>query len=1000
MVPYPPKVFVSYAHSTPEHNQRVADLVGTLRAKGLTVAVDSDVKTPQGPEEGWPKWMKRQLKWADWVLIFFDQVYRRRFDGEEEPDKGLGATWEGAIITHKLYRESVRNTQFIPLLGDEASTRLIPDELFGATYYRIPKQSGDLATALAQTVGTQAEAQATGSTQPAAESQAQIAPTRLRRGAERLFGREKELGGLDEAWNDPAKHVLTIVAWGGVGKTALVVEWMARQSAAGWPSFERVFDWSFYSQGTREQGAASADPFIAKALEFFGDKQMAESAASPWDKGARLAQLVAQRRALLVLDGIEPLQYSANMPDAVKGRLKDPALEALLKGLAQQNPGLCLVTTREHVTDLAPFRDTTAPEWDLENLSEEAGAALLHQAGATRAGAAEMKPDDSELLDASREVQGHALTLRLLGTYLAKAHGGDIRKRDRVKFDQADAKTQGGHAFKTMAAYEKWLGEGGEDGQRALAVLRLLGLFDRPADGGCLAALRREPPIPHLTEPLVGLDEEDWNLTVSFLADCGLVSITEFDPLKTENWELKTSLDAHPLIREYFAKQLREKNPEAWRAAHRRLYEHLTGSTEHRPDTLEGLQPLYQAVAHGCQAGLQQEACVQVYRDRILRSTDGPDAFYSTKKLGASGADLGAISCFFEQAWRRISPALSEADQAWLLNEAATRLSALGRLTEALEPMRAGMELATKRSDWENAASGASNLSELELTLGQVPDAVHHAQQSVDFADRTGDASLQMISCVVLGDSLQQAGRRADALARFREAEAIQAERQAEYPLLYSLQGFQYCDLLLGEAERGAWKCGTGFQPVSNHGQDARATLIARCREVEQRAAQVLKWAEVANGVSLLDFALNHLTLGRAALYRAVLTDSKSEQVESLKTARQRLTHAVDGLRRSASQDHIPGGLLSRAWLRYLEGDPDGSGRDLDEAWQIAERGPMRLFMADIHLHRARLFHAVKPYPWQSPKDDLAEARKLIDQCGYHRRDEELADAEQAAKSW
>ena len=56
----------------------------------------------------------------------------------------------------------------------------------------------------------------------------------------------------------------------------------------------------------------------------------------------------------------------------------------------------------------------------------------------------------------------------------------------------------------------------------------------------------------------------------------------------------------------------------------------------------------------------------------------------------------------------------------------------------------------------------------------------------------------------------------------------------------------------------------------------------------------------------------------------------------------------------------------------------------------------MRLFMADVHLHRARLFHAVTPYPWKSVKDDLAAARKLIEECGYHRRDEELADAERA----
>jgi len=53
----------------------------------------------------------------------------------------------------------------------------------------------------------------------------------------------------------------------------------------------------------------------------------------------------------------------------------------------------------------------------------------------------------------------------------------------------------------------------------------------------------------------------------------------------------------------------------------------------------------------------------------------------------------------------------------------------------------------------------------------------------------------------------------------------------------------------------------------------------------------------------------------------------------------------------------------------------------------------MRLHMADIHLYRARLFFREKEYPWESPAADLAAAEKLINDCGYHRRDEELADA-------
>jgi hypothetical protein len=51
---------------------------------------------------------------------------------------------------------------------------------------------------------------------------------------------------------------------------------------------------------------------------------------------------------------------------------------------------------------------------------------------------------------------------------------------------------------------------------------------------------------------------------------------------------------------------------------------------------------------------------------------------------------------------------------------------------------------------------------------------------------------------------------------------------------------------------------------------------------------------------------------------------------------------------------------------------------------------PMPLHQADILLYRARLF---------SDRASLAQARELIDQHGYHRRDEELRDAESALGS-
>ena len=141
---------------------------------------------------------------------------------------------------------------------------------------------------------------------------------------------------------------------------------------------------------------------------------------------------------------------------------------------------------------------------------------------------------------------------------------------------------------------------------------------------------------------------------------------------------------------------------------------------------------------------------------------------------------------------------------------------------------------------------------------------------------------------------------------------------------------------------------------------------------------------------SVRESSFDRLTLSRATLYEAIFTKSEIRYPIS------EIGAALDDLRCSGRKQYLPLGLLTRAWLRSLRGDAAGARADLDEAWDIAERGPMRLHMADIHLHRARLFFRENPYPWESPEADLAAAEKLIKDCGYHRRDRELADAKRA----
>jgi hypothetical protein len=788
-----------------------------------------------------------------------------------------------------------------------------------------------------------------------------LAPSRITKHSPKvLFGRDQWLDALDAAWANPRLNVYTLVSWGGVGKTSLVAHWVSQRMAAkGWPGVERYFDWSFYSQGTGESRQTSSDLFIQEALAFFGDPDPIKG--SPWERGERLAGLLRRHRTLLVLDGIEPLQYPMNDPQA--GRLKDQALEALLQSLAADNPGLCLVTTREHLKNIES--QTTTEEQKLDKLVKEAAIALLRHL--------QIAGTEAELEAAWKDAGGHALTLQLLGRFLADAHGGDIRHFKEVKFEEADLEHQGRSAFKVMIAYERWLQSAGPERQRELALLRLTGLFDRPTSRECLQAMRAEPAIPGLTDTLVKLKDAQWNIALKRLGEVDLLTVTP------------DAIDAHPLIREYFAKQLQDTQPAAFEAAHSRLFEHLCETTPYRPDALDGLQPLYQAVVHGCLAGRHQEARKKVYVDRILRGT-GADRFYSTIKLGAFGADLAAVAAFCEEPWSRVSSNLIEADQAWLLNEAAFRLRALGRLTEALQPMRAGLEMSVSQENWKQAASVANNLSGLDVALGRLTDAVADARQSISHADQSGDAGMRMIMRTAAADALHQSGRRAEAGSLFAEAERMQKEMQPEFDLLYSLQGFQYCDWHLAPAERAAWQAlllgATVPSVVEQLALDGNETI---CDEVERRATAAQMIAVLNHW--LLDIALDHVALARAGLFRAILARAAPQPTLELP----HIDAAVNGLRNSGAMNHLPKGLLTAALYHFVRGDVKSARTTLEQAQEIAERGPMPLYLADIHLHRARLFR---------DRAELATARALIEKHGYGRRKEELEDAEAAASNW
>ncbi len=257
------------------------------------------------------------------------------------------------------------------------------------------------------------------------------------------------------------------------------------------------------------------------------------------------------------------------------------------------------------------------------------------------------------------------------------------------------------------------------------------------------------------------------------------------------------------------------------------------------------------------------------------------------------------------------------------------------------------------------------------------------ARQSVDFADRSGDDFEKECDRTVLADALHQAGKLAQAEDWFRQAEAMQQQRQREYRYLYSMQGFQFCDLLLAQG---------------------------KAQEVLERYEKFVEWR--LPGDSLLSRALEELSAGRAHLLEAM---SEEQRPSTLLRAQGYLNQAVTGLREAGQQDDLPRGLFARAFYYRVQNQFPQAWNDLAEAREIAERGDMELWLVDYHLEAGRVVSSQLSVAsqqssvgsWQVIVDGrevtlnreemigrikmhVEQADKLVKETKYHRRDPEV----------
>ena len=216
------RVFISYSHDSQAHLERVLALSQRLRQDGIETLLDSYVNGT--PAQGWPRWMLDELDQASRVLLICTPTYYRRFRGHEEPGKGKGVDWEGAIITQEIFDARSATTRFVPVLFDAADESQVPEPVRGQTRYCLTDEAAY--QALYDALLDQAGIEPGPVGEPKRRPRSSAAPLsftpepghqapkielgHLHTGAEHLLGRQPELVALLEAAREKGLLVLAL----------------------------------------------------------------------------------------------------------------------------------------------------------------------------------------------------------------------------------------------------------------------------------------------------------------------------------------------------------------------------------------------------------------------------------------------------------------------------------------------------------------------------------------------------------------------------------------------------------------------------------------------------------------------------------------------------------------------------------------------------------------------------------------------------------------------
>jgi tetratricopeptide (TPR) repeat protein len=508
--------------------------------------------------------------------------------------------------------------------------------------------------------------------------------------AQHFRGRTTKLEELKNWLQTPVTpdRVISVVAAGGTGKTALIDQALRQAAFSGRAG---VFVWSFYED-------PHTDAFLREAYVYFTGEKDAPT-------GGMLERLQMALSGdmphVLVLDGLERVQSEGDHKK--RGELEDLQLKRLVKGLAGGiGSARALITSRFPMVDLESFTGAGHRAIVLDDLERSTALDVLRAWNVHGGDAALLKMIEP------LNVGGfyHALSVAVLGSYVGNFAGGDPSRAPEFSLAAADD-SKSRRLSRILDEYTKALTAAERD------LLARLSLFPKGVKVEFLCWIAQAGG--EVAGTLVGFGDIQLLKYLERLKGLGLVF-----GYKTERGLTYT---AHPFLREYFRQLLGTKPELVHESVRAKLAPSLDARPEVKPSETAILDQYELLIEETLAAGHVQEA-EQLYQFGL--------GHYENLGwvLGENTRGLRLLERFVPgDRFTSLDSHLSLHDRAALISSLGLFAMNLGDLSRARQTFTHCQLLYVTVPDGLNESRVCMDLADVELLTGRFKEALRHSDR-------------------------------------------------------------------------------------------------------------------------------------------------------------------------------------------------------------------------------------------------------------------------------